>query len=375
MNLLQVQVSSAALKARALSLVSQAQAAAKTGRVATQPELNLLALALSGKKAGFEKIISMIDTMVVNLKNEQIEDDNKNSYCQTSLDQADDKKKALENSISDSGVAIEDMKGTLAQLTEEIAQLEAGVKALDKSVAEATELRQAENADFKQLTSDDATAKELLLFAKNRLSKFYNPKLYKPPPKRELTREERITVNMGGVVATPARGGIADTGIGAALVQVSAHSQHKDAPPPPPETFGPYSKKGEMGNGVVAMVDLLIKDLDKEMQEAGVSEKNAQAEYETLMKESAVKRAADSKSITDKSAEKAATEESLQAEEDTKADSGKEHMNTMMYISSLHSECDWLLKYYEVRKQARASEVDSLANAKAVLSGSSYALL
>merc|ERR1719162_121552 len=54
MNLLQVQVSGAALKARAVSLVSQAQAAAKTGRVATQPELNLLALALSGKKAGFE---------------------------------------------------------------------------------------------------------------------------------------------------------------------------------------------------------------------------------------------------------------------------------------------------------------------------------
>jgi len=307
--------------------------------------------------------------MVVNLKNEQTDDDGKKSYCEANFDKSDDKRKALENSLADSTAAIEEMKGTVAELSEEIAQLEAGVKALDKSVSEATELRQAENADFKQLMADDTTAKELLQFAKNRLNKFYNPKLYKPPPKRELTAEERITVNLGGEVATPAPGGIADTGIGAVFAQVSLH---RAAPPPPPETFGPYASKTETGNGVIAMIDLLVKDLDKQMQEAGVTEKNSQEQYETMMKESAAKRAADSKSITDKSAEKASTEESLQTETDTKGDTAKEHMMNMKYIASLHSECDWLVKYYDVRKQARASEVESLTNAKAVLSGAGY---
>merc|ERR1719336_2755874 len=263
------------------------------------------------------------------------------------------------------------MKGTMAELAEEIAQLEAGVKALDKSVSEATELRQAENADYKQLVADDTTAKELLQFAKNRLNKFYNPKLYKPPPKRELSAEERITENLGGEVATLPPVGIAGTGIGAMLVQVSLH---KAAPPPPPETFGPYSRKTETGNGVIAMVDLLIADLDKELQEAGVTETNSQKQYETMMKESAAKRATDSKSITDKSAEKASTEESLQTETDTKGETAKEHMMNMKYIASLHSECDWLVKYFDVRKQARSSEVESLTNAKAVLSGAGYGL-
>merc|ERR1719270_1365015 len=152
----------------------------------------------------------MIDAMVVNLKSEQADDDSKKTYCEANFDKSDDKRKSLENSIADSDAAIEEMKGAVAELAEEISQLEAGVKALDKSVSEATELRQAENADFKQLMADDTTAKELLQFAKNRLNKFYNPKLYKPPPKRELTAEERITVNLGGEVATPAPGGIAD---------------------------------------------------------------------------------------------------------------------------------------------------------------------
>merc|ERR1719468_795895 len=123
------------------------------------------------------------------------------------------------------------------------------------------------------------------------------------------------------------------------------------------------------------MIDLLIKDLDKKMQEADVTEKNSQDEYEKMMSDSAAKRAADSKSITDKSAEKASTEESKQREEDAKGGSTQEHLNTLKYIAGLHSECDWLMKYFEVRKQARASEVESLINAKAVLRGANFALL
>ena len=50
--------------------------------------------------------------------------------------------------------------------------------ALDKQVVEATEQRKEENSDFQTLMASDAQAKELLDFAKNRLNKFYNPKLY-----------------------------------------------------------------------------------------------------------------------------------------------------------------------------------------------------
>merc|ERR1711865_180445 len=101
----------------------------------------------------------------------------------------------------------------------------------------------------------------------------------------------------------------------------------------------------------------------------------SKTEYEALMADSAAKRAADSKSITDKDSEKASTEESLQAENEAKADTTVEHMNTMKEIGSLHGECDWLVKYFDVRKQARADEIESLSNAKAVLNGATYSLI
>merc|ERR1719281_1488045 len=191
---------------------------------------------------------------------------------------------------------------SIATLTAEIASLEAGIKALDKAVVEATEQRQAEHTDFTELMASDSAAKELIGFAKNRLNKFYNPKLYKAPPKRVLSSEDSIVVSMGGTLApTAPPGGIAGTGI--SLVQVHAHK--KDAPPPPPETFGAYSKKSEEGTGVISMIDLLVKDLDKEMQESKVSEEDAQADYEKTMADAASKRAADAKSMTEKTSAKA----------------------------------------------------------------------
>merc|ERR1712156_1311096 len=134
----------------------------------------------------------------------------------------------------------------------------AGIKELDKMVLEATEQRKEENEDFKELMASDTAAKELLVYAKNRLNKFYNPKLYKSPPKTELSREDRIVESMSGTAApTQAPGGIAGTGI-AVLSQTAL----REAPPPPPETFGPYTKKSEDSMGVMAMMDLLIADLD-----------------------------------------------------------------------------------------------------------------
>merc|ERR1719251_373120 len=152
----------------------------------------------------------MIDKMVTVLNEEQKDDDHKKEYCGIQLDQSDDKKKAVTRAIEDTENAIATATDSISTLKDEIKALESGIKALDKSVIEATDQRKAENSEFKELMASDTSAKEVLSFAKNRLNRFYNPKLYKPPPSRELSREDRIAVNMGGEAPpTEAPGGIA----------------------------------------------------------------------------------------------------------------------------------------------------------------------
>jgi len=126
---------------------------------------------------------------------------------------------------------------------------------------------------------------------------------------------------------------------------------------------------------VIAMIDLLIKDLDIEMTEAETDEKESQKDYETMMAESAKKRAEDSKALADKEKLKADLEVDMTEAKRVKMATFKELQATMKYIASLHAECDWLIQFYDVRKEARAGEIESLTNAKAVLSGASYSLL
>merc|ERR1719238_2463694 len=103
--------------------------------------LNFIALALRGKKVGFEKVIKLMDEMVVTLKKEQVDDDNKKEYCNKEFDIADDKKKALERAIGDNEKAISEVEEGITTVAAEIKALEDGIVELDKSVAEATEQR------------------------------------------------------------------------------------------------------------------------------------------------------------------------------------------------------------------------------------------
>lgn len=179
-------------------------------------------------------------------------------------------------------------------------------------------------------------------------------------------------MSMGETLApTPAPGGIAGTGI-SAFAQVRAHNVA--APAEAPEK-PKYAKKSEESQGALQMMDLLIADLDKEMTVGTAEEKDAQADYETLMKESAQKRADDSKTLEDKQSEKADTEAALQGHQGDKASNDADLMDTNKYISSLHAECDWLIENFEARKEARAGEVDALGKAKAVLNGADFSFI
>jgi len=332
-SFVQVRDSSSALRAKALKILRAVRS--------KDPGLDFITMCMRGQKIGFEKVIKMIDDMVVALKQEQSDDDKKKEYCNKQFDLSDDKKKALEQKIEDLETSMTEAEDGIATTSSEIKGLQQDVKNLDKSVAEATAQRKDEHEDFTELMASDSAAKEILKFAINRLNKFYNPKLYKAPPKE------------------------------ATLAQVHAHGAA--APPPPPETFeGAYQNKGEESNGVVAMINLLVKDLDKEMTEAETSEEDSQKDYEQLMQDSAEKKADTKKSLTEKEGARAAMKGELEQSKEDHTSTSKELKATKQYIASLHSECDWLIQYFDMRKTARAEEVDALGKAKAVLNGADF---
>jgi len=329
--LLQTRSSTAIVRRRAI------QALKSDGSKNPDYRLDFIALTLSSKVGGhFDKIITMIDEMVTLLMGEQVDDEGKKRFCEKALDKTEDEKKVLERKADDLVKAQDDGKDTLATLKDEIEALADGIRKLDKQVAEANEQRHEENSEYKESMAANAAAKKLLESAKERLAQFYTPKLAKGA---------------------------------ASLADVMMHSAATGAPPPPPETWGAYQKKSEESGGVVHMLTIMIRDVDRELVESKVEEEEAQREYETMIGDAAMKRRRDSKSLGEKESAKADLEGALLHMAKEEKSTKFEVVATAESLKDLHMECDWLLSNFQVRKEARAEEIDALKNAKAVLSG------
>merc|ERR1719326_2610986 len=311
-SLLQLANRNKDLRAQALAALK------KMKNVAGSPDLSLISMALRGKKVGFEKVIKMIDELVTQLGKEQEDDDSHLKWCSAEFDTSEDTEKDLKRRISGLETKISETETGIATLIDELAVLKQGIKDTDKAVEKATTQRKDEHKEFVASAAENNAALQLLEVAKNRMNKFYNPSLYVAPTQRPLTQEEQIYVNSGGAdpriaeaEAAGPPGGIAGTG-----VTVFTQMRAKDAPPPPPETVDAYAKKD--ASGPVALIDKLKRDLEMEVQSAERDEEEAQKDYEEFMSDSVAKRTADSKSITEKEAQKAGLEADLMGPKDIK---------------------------------------------------------
>merc|ERR1719408_723811 len=108
--------SSVAVAARARDMV-----ASMMKKSPHKSQLELIEFGLKAKKVDFSKVIAMIDGMATVLKEEQKNDDSQKAFCDKDLEKSEEEKK---------------------------------IKALDKAVAEATEQRKEEHADFLQFQTE-----------------------------------------------------------------------------------------------------------------------------------------------------------------------------------------------------------------------------
>merc|ERR1719191_275231 len=183
------------------SAAKKAQAILSTAaKKANSAQLNLLLFTLnsklrmtqSGKVQNLSSVIKMIDDMVVLLGKDQTDDDKSKTFCEDELEKTADEDKAAKDKKAAVEAKIAEATDAISALADEIAALEQGIKELDKSVATATEQRKEEHADFLEATQLNEAALQLIEKASQRLQKFYNPTLYKAPPKTEMTMEEKI---------------------------------------------------------------------------------------------------------------------------------------------------------------------------------------
>jgi len=327
-----------------------------------QPALQLLAkrvasVAKHGSKKGFEKIMDLIDRMIVLLGKEGNDDKIKKEMCDVGLAKNTDKKAVLENGIKSKTAEVANLKDNLAIVNKDMLKLNTDMIELDKTVKEATAQRKKENAAFTEMLSDTNQAVGILEVAKSRLKEFYPAELIQLPPKSNgeeapsfLQEDESDASGEEQERSSSDEYNFMD--------KSSAHQKKKP--------------QGGAGKVVITMINTIQQDLKAEFQTAKAEEDEAQEEYETLLAEAKKKREVTARAVTQKEGVKAALQEEIKKKKDRIDGLSNELEETIDVIADLHKECDWLLENFKERKKLRAAEVEALRKTKATLAGADY---
>lgn len=307
----------------------------------------------------FAAVKTMITDMMTTLKKEQKDDLKHKEWCEAEFDKTGDKKKETEENIESLGHKATDLEESISTVEGEIATLTKEISDLDTSVAEATAQRKKESAEFTQTMAELSAAVSLLEKAKDKLSSIYAPTMF---AQQQKSNQEDPSFSFLGLSFLQMRS------------KTTSMSDDQAAPPPPPETAAGYQKKTGAGMSIMSMLDGLINDSKSQQQSLKHEEEDSQKDYEELMAESQESRENKAKSISDKESERVRLMEELNTTKQSTTDAKAELKAVRDNIGSLHQSCDFLMENFDVRKEARTSELEGLSQGLAVLNGANFSL-
>merc|ERR1740130_448362 len=288
----------------------------------------LSAIATSMRLDAFTKVKAAIDDMISALLKEKEDEIKHKDFCTDALNKNERAQELKARDISELEASIADLTSTIDLLTKAIAQLEAEIAEMQTQLKRAGEDREMENKDFQQTVSDQRSTQALLQKALGVLEAVY--------AKKE------------------------------SFVQ-----KQEPAGPPPPAGFKTYKKAGGAG-GVLGMLQQIIAEAKQLEADAIKAESDSQKAYETYVKDTNGSIEEKSRAITNKSGEKAQAEADKTAAEQDLDSANNEQQQNKNEEADLHKSCDFTMKNFDARQEARDQEVEALRQAKAILSGSKF---
>jgi len=278
-------------------------------------------LATTVELDAFTKVKKAIDDMISTLQLQQEDEVKKNDYCKNALQENEMSTMKSEDLRDDLTAKIGSLESQIVTLSKEIADAKAAIVQAQIDLQRASQDRQVENLDFQKTIADQTITIEVLHKAMERLAQFYD------------------TVELAQL--------------------------HKQTPPVAQAEYKPNAGAG----GVMSMIEKLIQDAKQLMVKSKQSENEAQAGYEALVADTNDSVDDLAKQVASKTEEVAkAKKDKINAEGDL-ADTMEELEGLFKYNSDLHAECDYVMKNFGVRQKARGEEIESLQQAKQILSG------
>jgi len=299
----------------------------------------IASLAMRVRLDAFTKVKAAMDKMLAELKKQQADEYAKWELCQKDIDTTEDSIKVAENTK-------EDLQNKHTELTNTIATLKANIEMLKKEIAEmevslkqAGEQRHDENELYQTSVMDQRATVNILSKALTRLEMFYSTNT-------------------------------------TSLIEVEAHGHSNRGSskyyPPPPDMPADYTRSSKAG-GVLQLLHTIIKDAEIAEQDLTMSEQESQKDYASFVQITTETIESDRAAVQEKTAQVASNSALLSETEEAQLANDANIAELNEVLKAYHMDCDYILKYFDVRQKARAEEMDAIVDAKAILSGADFA--
>jgi hypothetical protein len=266
----------------------------------------------------FAKVRGMIESMIERLLAEAGEEADGKAFCETETEKSKTKQHELTQSADMHQVRIEKAAASKAKLSELVKQLDAEIAAIDGGNAEATSIRQSENAEYTKTSAEYKQAADAVANAIQTLQEYYAQ---------------------------------------AGFVQVRQ-----------PEFGG---SKGDVASTIIGMLEVAESDFTRLLAESEAAEKAAASAYDTLSQENAVAKAAKQADGKAKKGEIKSLELSLLNYKEDADSTAKELDAVLAYLDKLKPQCESKVMSYSDRKAKREQEIAGLKEALAILESDS----
>jgi len=305
----------------------------------------------------FAKVKKLIDDMITRLLEEANADAEKEGWCDTEMGKSKVTRNKLSEELDGLSAAIEDGKGTIMKLTQELADLADEIKDLDTQMGEATQLRSEEKAKNKATMEDAQGAQKAVAAATAVLKDFYakaaqaTALLQAHSKPSLLSRGIKMGTEEWDALANPNFEGTIDKG-------------HKEGM----QTFGEsYKGNQDAAGGVMALLEVALSDFANLEADTKASEAEAVQSYSAFMTESKKSKAKKSKKIEMDQADRASAESKLQEDIAELKSTQDELIAADKYHEKLVPQCiDQGMSWEELVK-ARQDEISSLKEALEIL--------
>jgi len=288
------------------------------------PRAQLSTLAMTVQLDSFTKVKEMMDKLTTELKNQQAEEVKLKAYCQKEFSENEKAVFNKNEEKEDLEANMESLASLMKKLASEIDEAKKQTADTQLEMKKASETREKENAEFQTTIADQRATQDILKKALARLQEFY----VKGKGKAALAQEFQT----------------------------------------PPVQFN-KQKDSAGASPVMGLLEQIIEDSAALVKEATEAEYKAQADYETMIKDSNDLVKELTTAVTEKTkASAAAKTETGQAKSDHTSAEG-ELESLAAYEADLHGQCDFVVANFDIRQKARLQEIEAIQQAKGILSG------